>query len=59
MWTLPWSEHTSPAQDGAWVNSQGASPWYAGASTLECNAALNRAEVPCPGRKARIVHGIV
>ena len=29
------------APNGASVNSQGASPWYAGAITLEYNAALN------------------
>ena len=30
--------------------ARGVSPWYAGAITLEYNAALNRAEVPLPGR---------
>ena len=31
----------------------GASPWYAGAITLEYNSALNRAEVPLQKREAK------
>jgi len=34
---------------GLGLIARGASPWYAGAITLEYNAALNRAEVPLPG----------
>jgi hypothetical protein len=33
--------------------ARGASPWYAGALTLEYKSALNRAEVPLPGREAK------
>ncbi len=47
--TRPTPHATAP--NGVAVSSQGASPWYARAITLEPNAALNRAEVPC--RSAR------
>ena len=57
-WTFRGSRHARSAPAGAAVNSRGASPWYVGAITLIYNAALNRAEVPLPGRESTILHGI-
>jgi hypothetical protein len=38
--------------------ARGASPWYAGAITLEYNAALKRAEVPVRGRQRLVREGL-
>jgi len=38
-----------PLRNGG--KDKGVSPWYARAITLKYNAALNRAEVPLPGRE--------
>ena len=43
---------------GARLVARGVSPWYAGAITLEWNAALKRAEVPCGGVMEKIVHDV-
>ena len=58
VWTIRESGTRVWPRTGPRLIARGASPWYAGAITLEYNAALKRAEVPVRRRERLVREGL-